>query len=304
VVSGDPLRALLRQPPGPSTGRLEVSGEIRSSEPSCAHLLPFDPKESREGWSRDPDLPGSATMRPRLCVLLLALLLMLTPRSARAQQSDPFHPRSADGANSADADASGSRPPLSGGVDPRVKSLDSVVYRLAPGSRLQVKTGKAGLFGFAGHTHVIRANRFQGQVVYYPRNPSSSHLEITVLTNSLEVLTPPDTEEIRKVTETMRNQTLRTAEFHEIRLVSRQVAPTTDGFHIVAAMTLVGQTRELPINVTARIGVDTLEAASTFSIKQTDFGIKPFSGGPGGTVKVADRVAFDIRAVAARVGPH
>jgi len=238
-------------------------------------------------------------MRPRLCVPLLALVLMLATRSLHAQQSDPFHPRRADSAASLESDT---MPPLSGGVDPQVKSLDSVVYRLAPGSRLQLKTGKAGLFGFAGHTHVIRANQFQGEVVYYPRKPSSSHLEITVLTNSLEVLTPPDTAEIRKVTEAMRTQTLRTAEFHEIRVVSRQVVPTPDGFHIVAVMTLVGQTRELPIDVTARIGLDTLEAASTFAIKQTDFGIKPFRGGPGGTVKVADKVTFNIRAVAARVG--
>jgi polyisoprenoid-binding protein YceI len=147
---------------------------------------------------------------------------------------------------------------------------------------------------------VIQARGFQGKVVYFPRNPSSSHLDITVLTDSLEVLTPPDTAEIRKVTETMRTQVLRTAEYREIRLVSRRVAPSADGFHLIGAMTLVGQTRELPIDVTVRIGVDTLEAASTFSLKQTDFGIKPFSGGPGGTVKVADRVTFDIRAVAVR----
>jgi polyisoprenoid-binding protein YceI len=98
----------------------------------------------------------------------------------------------------------------------------------------------------------------------------------------------------------MRTGVLRTAEYHEINLVSRQVLPSADGFHIVGVMTLVGQTRELPIDVSARIGLDTLEAASTFSIKQTDFGITPFSGGPGGTVKVADRVTFDIRAVAVR----
>jgi polyisoprenoid-binding protein YceI len=99
----------------------------------------------------------------------------------------------------------------------------------------------------------------------------------------------------------MRTKVLRTAEYPEIRLVTRQVAPSADGFHIVGALTLVGRTRELPIEVVARIGVDTLEAASTFSIKQTDFGITPFSGGPGGAVKVADRVTFDIRAVAVRV---
>ena len=147
---------------------------------------------------------------------------------------------------------------------------------------------------------VIRARAFQGHVVYDPRNPSRSRLDITVVTDSLEVLTPPDTAEIRKVTAAMRTDVLRTAEFHEIRLVSRQVTPTKGGFHIVAALTMVGQTREVPIDVTVRIGMDTLEAASTFSVKQTDFGIKPFSGGPGGAVKVADRVTFDIRAIGLR----
>src|SRR5262249_38915355 len=150
-------------------------------------------------------------------------------------------------------------------------------------------------------THVIQARGFQGAVVYYPRNPASSRLDITVITDSLEVLTPPDTAEIRKVTETMRTKVLRTAEYPEIRLVSREVTPTPDGFRILAAMTMVGQTRELPIEVVARIGVDSLEAASTFSVKQSDFGITPVSAGPGGAVKVADRVTFDIRAVAVRL---
>ena len=117
--------------------------------------------------------------------------------------------------------------------------------------------------------------------MYYPGDPSASHLDITVLTDSLEVLTPPDTAEIRKVTATMRTEVLRDGGYPEIRLVSRKVTPSADGFHIIGAPTLVGQTRELPIDVTARIGVDTLEAAATFSVKQTDFGIKPFSGGPG-----------------------
>jgi hypothetical protein len=35
-------------------------------------------------------------------------------------------------------------------------------------------------------------------------------------------------------------------------------------------------------------------------VKQTDFGIRPFRGGPGGAVHVADEVKFDIDAVAVR----
>ena len=56
----------------------------------------------------------------------------------------------------------------------------------------------------------------------------------------------------------------------------------------------------MPIDVSVEAGIDTLHAQATFAIKQTDFGIEPFSGGPAGTVKVADRVTFTIDAVAVR----
>ena len=77
---------------------------------------------------------------------------------------------------------------------------DSTVYQLDPASRLVVKTGKAGLLGFAGHPHVIQAHAVRGELVYRPGRAASS-LHLTLPTDSLEVLTPPDTEEIRKVTE-------------------------------------------------------------------------------------------------------
>jgi len=234
--------------------------------------------------------------------IVIALFLWLFAPTAQAQGYDAFGTRRGHTPASPGPEVTNSERPLSGGIDQRLKTVDSVVYRLAPSSRLQVKTGKSGLFGFAGHTHVIQARSFEGEVVYYPKNPSSSHLHITVFSDSLEVLTPPDTAEIRKVTETMRTKVLRTAEYSEISLVSRQVTPTADGFHIMGAMTMVGKTRELPIEVTAQVGWDSLEVATTFSVKQTDFGIKPISAGPGGTVKVADKVTFDIRAVAVRTG--
>jgi len=179
-------------------------------------------------------------------------------------------------------------------------AADSVVYTLAPGSRLQVKTGKAGVLGFVGHNHLIESRAVHGAVVYYPREPERSHLEISVDADSLQVLTPKDTAEIRKVGETMRTEVLRTADYPVIRLVSKEVQPKGDEFHLLGAMTLVGQTRTVPLDVVTRIGTDTLEARSTFSIRQSDFGITPFRGGPGGTVKVADRVSIQFTAVAIR----
>src|SRR5207244_11304265 len=75
----------------------------------------------------------------------------------------------------------------------------ALLTRTLPAALPILKTGKAGLLGFAGHTHVVRARWFAGRVVYYPTAPSESRLEIVVPADSLAVLTPPDTEEIRKV---------------------------------------------------------------------------------------------------------
>src|SRR5260221_12319208 len=72
---------------------------------------------------------------------------------------------------------------------------DSVLYHLSPASRLEVKTGKAGLLGFAGHEHTIRARGFSGLVVYFPDEPTASRVEIRIATDSLEVTAPPDTAE-------------------------------------------------------------------------------------------------------------
>lgn len=175
-----------------------------------------------------------------------------------------------------------------------------VVFRLAPTSRFEVKTGKAGLLGFAGHSHVIRARAFNGSVVYQEADPSASRLEVTIPAESLEVLTPSDTAEIRKVTERMQTQVLRIAQYPEIRFTATVAAPTSKGFRLKGELTLVGRTRPVTVNAAVRLIGDTLRADGEFSVKQSDFGIKPVSAGPAGTVKVADRVKFVFAAVAVR----
>lgn len=183
------------------------------------------------------------------------------------------------------------------------QAQDSVVYLLSAASEFQVKTGKAGLLGFAGHEHAIRARAFSGRIVYYPDSTPASHVEITIRADSLEVLTPPDTAEIRKVTAAMRTRTLDVANYPEIRLVSRQVEGNARRLEMMAALTIKDQTHDVPVTIDLEVGPDTLRAVTQFAVKQTDFGIRPFRGGPAGTVRVADRVTFQITAVAVREVP-
>jgi polyisoprenoid-binding protein YceI len=172
---------------------------------------------------------------------------------------------------------------------------DTVVYQVQPSSRLVVKTGKAGLFGFAGHTHVIHARGVTGELVYRPGQPASS-VHLRVPTESLEVLTPPDTAEIRKVTEAMRTDVLHVDRYPEMRFSAEALDAHAGRMTFPLAVTMAGTTRSVPVTAEVTIGGDSIRAVGTFTAKQSDFGIEPYSGGPGGTVKVADKVTmcFDL----------
>jgi len=174
---------------------------------------------------------------------------------------------------------------------------DPAVYLVDASSRLVVKTGKAGLFGFAGHTHIIRARAVSGQLVYHPGKPTSL-LRIKLPTDSLEVLTPQDTAEIRKVTEAMRTDVLNVEKYPDMAFAADSLDARTGKMGMRLALTMHGVTRVVPVTADVTIGADTIKASGTFVAKQTDFGIKPFRGGPGGTVKVADKVTFCFDLVA------
>jgi polyisoprenoid-binding protein YceI len=176
---------------------------------------------------------------------------------------------------------------------------DSVVYHVDPSSRLVVKTGKSGLFGFAGHSHVIRARAVSGKLVYHPEE-ARSYLRLELPTDSLEVLTPPDTAEIRKVTAAMRTEVLHVDRYPRMTFTADSLSARSGKMELQLALTMEATTRKVPVTADVTIGADTIRATGTFTAKQTDFGIKPFSGGPAGTVKVADRVTFCFDLVAVR----
>jgi polyisoprenoid-binding protein YceI len=180
---------------------------------------------------------------------------------------------------------------------------DSVVYRFSHDSKFEVTTHKSGFFSFAGHEHVIRARAFAGRIIYVPSAPERSRFEIMVPTDSLEVLTPPDTAEIRKVTAAMRSDVLDVAHHPEIRFESKALTRTSDGFRVTGTLTLVGKSQLVTVDITTTIRSDTLRASGEFEVQQTAFGIRPYHGGPGGVVRVADRVTFHFEVIGLSCGP-
>lgn len=197
---------------------------------------------------------------------------------------------------------------ISGNLEPditRHSTLESVAsagaYRIAPNSRFDVITGKAGLLGAFGHAHRIRATEFEGTIVYDPENAFASSIEIVLQTAGLVVVPEgADEKDAPKVERAMRESVLPPDQYPTITFGSRIVTALDDGVQVVGDLTIAERARPVAVDVTIAQRGDTLTATGTFSVKQTDFGIKPYSAA-GGTIKVADEITFDFEAVAIRV---
>lgn len=186
-----------------------------------------------------------------------------------------------------------------------IPSTDAVVspiaYRIASESRFDVVTGKAGLFGAFGHVHRIRATEFDGTIVYDPDNIPASSIEIALQTAGLIVVPEgADEKDAPKVEQAMRESVLPPSQYRTIEFVSRIVTAIDGGVQVVGTLAIAQRTRPIAVDVTIAQRGDTLTAIGTFSVNQTDFGIKPYSAA-GGTIKVADGVTFDFEAVAIRI---
>jgi hypothetical protein len=109
-----------------------------------------------------------------------------------------------------------------------------------------------------------------------------------------------DEKDAPKVEQAMRESVLPPSRYPTIEFVSRIVTAIDGGVQVVGDLVIAQRTRPVAVNVTIARRGDTLTATGTFSVKQTDFGMKPYSAA-GGTIKVADEVTFDFEAIAIRV---
>jgi YceI-like domain len=101
------------------------------------------------------------------------------------------------------------------------------------------------------------------------------------------------------VTKAMRTEVLHVDKYPEMTFAADSLSARSGTMEMQLALTMEGATRKVPVTAEVTLGSDSIRARGTFTAKQTDFGIKPYSGGPGGTVKVADRLTFcfDLLAV-------
>jgi polyisoprenoid-binding protein YceI len=181
----------------------------------------------------------------------------------------------------------------------------SLRYRLDPSqSRFIVQVFRGGLLKAFGHDHNIQIRDFSGEALITPDVFNPASMQMTIKADSLAVLDKVSDDDRREIETTMRNQVLETSKYPTITFKSTQAAAekNSDGSwaaKIWGDISLHGATGTGYIISRVTFSGNSLRATGNFSLKQTDYKIKPVSVA-GGTVKVKDEIKFRFDIVAVR----
>lgn len=167
---------------------------------------------------------------------------------------------------------------------------------------LLIRTGVAGRAAQMGHRLTIAMRRWRATVQWSDDEPVSAELNVDV--NSLEVvrgdggLTPLSGPEKTLV----RSNALRSLDarrFPRIGFAAKTIEKTDDGYRLTGTLTIHGKARTQVVDVRTDDLGDTWRLSSEAVVRQSDFGVKPYSQLLG-SLKVADDVTVSFTAQRAK----
>jgi polyisoprenoid-binding protein YceI len=179
-------------------------------------------------------------------------------------------------------------------------------YRLDAGqSRFTVQAFAEGLLSGFGHNPVIAIRDFEGEAESADGTLDAAKLRVKVRADSLAVSEDVKGKDRVEIEQMMREQVLETARFPEIDFESTSVtASRLSGgrfrVRVIGDLTMHGVTgRNLWIQAEVKATDDGLRAQGEFTLRQTDYQIKPVSVA-GGTLKVKNELKFSFDIIASK----
>ena len=173
-------------------------------------------------------------------------------------------------------------------IDPRVSTF--VVHAFA-----------TGLLSSFGHNPTIAIPDFEGDVQWTSDTLEDAKVRIVARAAALTVTDDISARDRQEIERRMHDEVLETDGFEEILYDCDRVSPIqkiAESLYAVrlnGELSLHGVTRTQPIPARVTIKGETLRAAGDFSVRLSDYEIRPVSAA-GGTVKLKDelKLSFDI----------
>lgn len=180
-------------------------------------------------------------------------------------------------------------------------TVSSGSHSLGPqAGKITVNVYREGMAAKMGHDLVLEATKWDGKVDINADDPSASSVEVTIDPTSLEIidakggakpLSDKDRADIKK---NITDKILMTSRNPEITFESTEVSGTAPNVKVKGNLTLAGNTQ--PVTLDARVDEGSGSVSGKVTVKQSTFGIKPFSAMLG-ALKIKDSVEieFDIK---------
>ena len=170
-------------------------------------------------------------------------------------------------------------------------------YRIDAGqSSFMVHAFVGGLLSGFGHNHNIAIKDINGETQFTDGTVAPASLHLRIRADSLTVTDKVSDSDRQTIEKTMRDQVLETGKYPEITFNSTKIEATKNSdteyqAKILGDLTMHGVTHNVPINAQLTFDYKTLRARGEFTLKMTDYSIKPPSVA-GGTIKVKDTLKF------------
>lgn len=182
-----------------------------------------------------------------------------------------------------------------------------VRYRLAPEeSSFTVQAFAEGLLSAFGHDPVIAIRAFEGEAQFVPGTLEAAAVKIRINAKALGLTGETKEKDRVEIETTMRNQVLEVEKYPEIvfsssNISASRVAEGRYRVRVIGDLSFHGVTQKnLWITSEATVNDQQLRARGDFALKQSDFGIKPFSA-VGGTIKLKNELKFSFDIVGKRL---
>lgn len=189
-----------------------------------------------------------------------------------------------------------------------------LVYEVDPNRTLvTVYAYRDGSLARMGHDHVIASRDVSGYVLLQPHDGATRAVEadlyaslaaMTVDEDALRAdagFTTEPSEKDREGTRGNMLKSLQAAAHPFVRVSIRSDTLPGNRTDIPVNVSLHGMTREVPVPVDVVVGNESVTAAGEFTVRQSDFGIAPFSV-LGGALAVRDELDIHFEINARRIG--
>jgi polyisoprenoid-binding protein YceI len=164
----------------------------------------------------------------------------------------------------------------------------------ARASLFTVQAFASGIAAVVAHSPKFAVRDFSGSIVFSPDSLEDSSLDLIIQSNSLDLMDDVRATERKEIERVMFAEVLETHKYPTVRFRSTRVTGLRASenmfrLNVTGDLNLHGVTRTVPLESQVMVGEETLKAQGSFSVRQSDFGLK-IASVAGGSLTLKDEI--------------